>query len=294
VVRHKGDRGEANQLEGFQGRSETANRGAQRIHEPGLGRFSCAAFSFRGGRCGRWRAARRQETSKEQAISSSGLRAWGTRHVASCALRGFGGPASRRVWSGATWAGRGGEPKVKGVGRSSRGGPAQFTPDWGLSTKSAWFGIFCSRRASPGARVGEAPSGVARILEVARATRTVARGCKSPGCKSPSETRSGVSVLAKPARGDLREGGLAGQTESKAQAEKASEGKNPRRGSTAGQGQPWVVRTDSQEEQGFEAEEARPKRRLRSPEPGGTGKRWRGRSKGRRFRANPKARKGAS
>jgi len=101
-------------------------------------------------------------------------------------------------------------------------------------------------------------------------------------------------VLAKPARGDLREGGLAGQTEPRRRRRRLQRGRIPRRGSAAGQGQPWVVRTDSQEEQGFEVEEARPKRRLRSPEPGGTGNRRRGRSKGRRFRANPKARKGAS
>jgi len=44
------------------------------------------------------------------------------------------------------------------------------------------------------------------------------------------------------------EGSSEGQQGSEARAEKASEGRKPKRGSTAGRGQPRLVRTDSQRE----------------------------------------------
>jgi len=59
---------------------------------------------------------------------------------------------------------------------------------------------------------------------------------------------------------------------SKRRRRKLQRGEKPKRGSTAGQGQLWVVRTDSQEDQGFEVLEVRPKRWLRLPETRETGK----------------------
>jgi hypothetical protein len=59
--------------------------------------------------------------------------------------------------------------------------------------------------------------------------------------------------------------------------EKASERQKPRRGSTAASGQPGTARTDSREDQGFEAGEAGGTERSPSRGPGGTGRRVSGR-----------------
>jgi hypothetical protein len=55
---------------------------------------------------------------------------------------------------------------------------------------------------------------------------------------------------------------------SEAWKEKALEGRKPRRGSAAGSGQLESARTDSQEDQGFEAGEAGGTERFRSSDPG--------------------------